>query len=84
MTARHPADHDWHNGIGIIPDVSGTNFWGGRTYIHVALVCSSTTTEGSWASRLVLRDESFTQELQWIGHDGSVYLREQRLICWGC
>jgi predicted dehydrogenase len=83
VTARHPADHDWHNGIGMaISDVNGTNFWGGRTYIHgegyVLL------DDHGWivGEPPVLRDRSFTQELQWIGHDGSVYLREQRLIGW--
>jgi hypothetical protein len=29
-----------------------------------------------------LTDHAFTHELQWIGHDGSVQLREQRLISW--
>jgi predicted dehydrogenase len=83
VTARHPADHDWHNGIGMaISDVNGTNFWGGRTYIHgqgYVLLDDHGTIAGEPP---VLRDESFTQELQWIGHDGSVQLREQRLIGW--
>ena len=35
LTARHPADHDWHFGVGMaIPDVNGTSFWGGGTYVH--------------------------------------------------
>ena len=35
LTARHPADHDWHLGVGVaIPDVNGTSFWGGGTYVH--------------------------------------------------
>ncbi len=35
VTAQHPADHDWHNGVGMaIPDVNGTSFWGGGTYVH--------------------------------------------------
>jgi predicted dehydrogenase len=83
VTARHPADHDWHNGIGMaISDVNGTNFWGGRTYIHgqgYVLLDDHGEIAGE---PLVVRDESFTQELQWIGHDGSVQLREQRLIGW--
>jgi predicted dehydrogenase len=83
VTARHPADHDWHNGIGMaISDVNGTNFWGGRTYIHgqgYVLLDDHGEIAGEPPA---LRDESFTQELQWIGHDGSVQLREQRLIGW--
>lgn len=35
VTATHPADHDWHCGVGFaVPDVNGTSFWGGGTYIH--------------------------------------------------
>ena len=35
VSARHPADHDWHTGVGMaVPDVDGTNFWGGGTYVH--------------------------------------------------
>ncbi len=35
VTAKHPADHDWHLGAGFaIPDVNGTNFWGGATYVR--------------------------------------------------
>lgn len=35
VAARHPSDHDWHCGVGFaVPDVDGTSFWGGGTYIH--------------------------------------------------
>ena len=35
VTATHPADHDWHCGVGFaVPDVDGTSFWGGGTYIY--------------------------------------------------
>lgn len=33
VTDAHPVDHDWHLGISVaLQDVSGVNFWGGRTY----------------------------------------------------
>jgi predicted dehydrogenase len=83
VTAQHPADHDWHNGIGMaISDVSGTNFWGGRTYIHGQGYVLLDDHGRIVGEPPVFRDESFSQELQWIGHDGSVHLREQRLIGW--
>ncbi len=93
VTARHPADHDWHNGIGMAipdvsgpdvsrPDVSGTNFWGGRTYIHGQGYVLLDDHGRIVGEPPVLEDESFTQELHWIGHDGSVELREQRSIGW--
>lgn len=35
VTSTHPSDHDWHCGLGFaVPDVDGTSFWGGGTYIH--------------------------------------------------
>ena len=48
LTARHPADHDRHCGTGLaVPDVNGTSFWGGGTYVHGTGTCCSTTTDGS-------------------------------------
>ncbi len=35
VTDAHPADHDWHLGIGVaVQDVDGWNLWGGRTYVR--------------------------------------------------
>jgi len=35
VTATHPADHDWHLGLGFaVSDVDGTSFWGGGTFIR--------------------------------------------------
>ncbi len=37
VTDAHPADHDWHVGIGVaLQDVNGWNLWGGRTYVRDA------------------------------------------------
>jgi predicted dehydrogenase len=83
VSAHHPADHDWHNGVGMaIPDVNGTNFWGGGTYVHgqgYVLLDDHGVIVGEPPE---LDDDAFRQALQWIGHDGSVQLREQRLIGW--
>jgi hypothetical protein len=83
VTARHPADHDWHYGIGMaIPDVNGTNFWGGRTYLHGQGYVLLDDHGKIVGEPPVLQGDAFAQELQWIGHDGSIQLREQRLIGW--
>jgi predicted dehydrogenase len=83
VSAQHPADHDWHAGIGMaIPDVNGTNFWGGRTYIHGQGYVLLDDHGRIVGEPPVLRDEAFSQELQWIGRDGSVQLREHRSIGW--
>ena len=42
VTARHPADHDWHLGVGHGgTHVNGTSFWGGRTYVHGEGYCAA-------------------------------------------
>ena len=83
VSAQHPADHDWHNGIGMaIPDVNGTHFWGGGTYVHgegYVLLDNHGMIIGDPPE---LDGDAFTQQLQWIGHDGSAQLREERSISW--
>jgi predicted dehydrogenase len=83
VSAHHPADHDWHNGVGMaISDVNGSQFWGGSTYVHgrgSVLLDNHGVITGDTPK---LNDDSFIQELRWIGHSGSVELREQRSIAW--
>jgi predicted dehydrogenase len=83
VSAHHPADHDWHNGVGMaIPDVNGSHFWGGGSYVHgqgYRLLDNHGVVTGEPPE---LDDHGFTQELRWIGHDGSVQLRELRSISW--
>jgi len=83
VSAHHPADHDWHNGVGMaIPEVNGTHFWGGGSYVHgqgYVLLDNHGVIVGEQPE---LDDDAFTQELSWIGHDGSVALREQRSVGW--
>ena len=83
VSAQHPADHDWHNGVGVaIPDVNGTHFWGGGTYVHgqgYVLLDDHGAIVGEPPE---LGDDAFTQDLRWIGHDGSLQLRETRAISW--
>jgi hypothetical protein len=85
VSAHHTADHDWHNGVGMaIPDVNGSSFWGGGTYIDgrgYVLLDNHGVIVGEPPE---LAEDAFTQELAWIGRDGSVALRERavgRLEC---
>jgi len=83
VSAHHPADHDWHNGVGmVIADVNGTNFWGGGTYVHGQgyLMLDDHGVIVGESPNLV--GDGFSQDLQWMGRDGSVQLREQRSISW--
>ena len=52
VTDAHPADHDWHVGIGVaVQDVNGWNLWGGRTYVRGCRTTSGwATTAGSSTS----------------------------------
>jgi predicted dehydrogenase len=83
VSAQHPADHDWHNGVGmVIPDVNGSHFWGGGSYVHgqgYVLLDNHGVILGEPPE---LGEDGFTQELRWIGHDGSLQLRETRAISW--
>ncbi len=83
VSAQHPADHDWHLGVGMgIPDVNGSSFWGGGTYVHgqgYVLLDNHGQVVGEPAE---IHDDTLSQELSWIGHDGSIVLREQRSIGW--
>jgi predicted dehydrogenase len=89
VTATHPADHDWHLGVGVaIPDVScgeaaGHNFWGGRTYVRGGGYRwrhdHGSIQHRSWLSRT---DSQVVEELDWVGVDGSTVLRERRRLAW--
>ena len=60
------------------PDVNGTSFWGGGTYVHgqgYVLLDNHGLVVGDPPE---LEGDSFTQRLRWIGRDGSVVLAEQR------
>jgi len=83
VSAHHPADHDWHNGVGMaIPDVDGTNFWGGGTYVH-GQGYQMLDDHGVIVGEPPEQDgDAFSHQLRWIGRDGSVQLREWRSIGW--
>jgi predicted dehydrogenase len=83
VSAHHPADHDWHNGVGMaIPDVNGTHFWGGSTYLHGRGYVWLDDHGVIVGEPPALGRDAFTQDLRWIAHDGSIALHEQRSIGW--
>lgn len=84
ITAASPADRRHHHGLSIaLPDVAGTNFWGGRTYVagegmrvvgdHGRQVRLSAEVAEGRPSRLVER-------LEWQGREGEVLLDEERTL----
>jgi hypothetical protein len=77
-----PADHRWHLGVSVaMPDVSGTNLWGGRTYRrdsgyrwrndHGRIV------PDGWRWR---HATGFAQRLRWLDPRGRTLLIEQRTV----
>ena len=83
VTAHHPADHDWHCGIGLaVPDVNGTSFWGGGTYVHgtgYVLLDDHGRVEDKGLEQDA---DGFRQQLVWRARDGVALLREERDVRW--
>ncbi|MEV7090048.1 PmoA family protein [Streptomyces sp. NPDC093085] len=81
VTEVLPPDHTHHLGVSVaVPDVSGVNFWGGRTYVRdqgpVALDNHGAQEHTGW----LLRDpDGCVQELSWV-REGRELLKERRTI----
>ncbi|AZQ33912.1 oxidoreductase [Streptomyces cyaneochromogenes] len=81
VTEIGPADHIHHLGVGVaVPDVEGSNFWGGRTYVRDL---GPTELDNHGAQRhtaFQLRDpDGFVEELRWVA-SGAELLRERRTV----
>ncbi|CAM5252005.1 hypothetical protein SALBM311S_08351 [Streptomyces alboniger] len=81
VTELSPTDHTHHLGVGVaVPDVEGTNFWGGRTYVRDQ---GPTELDNHGAQRhttFQLRDpDGFVEELRWVA-PGAELLRERRTV----
>jgi predicted dehydrogenase len=83
VSATHPADHDWHTGLGMaIPDVNGTNFWGGGTYAPdrgYTLLDDHGVVSGGPVQQ---EPDGFRHQLDWLGKGGQLELVEQRTVRW--
>jgi predicted dehydrogenase len=83
VSARKPADHQWHLGVGVaIQDVAGVNFWGGRTYVgdegYVWRDDHGTIRHLGWTGKT---SRSLDHDLAWMSPDHRCLLVEQRSIC---
>lgn len=81
LTARHPADHDWHVGLSFtVQDADGVNFWGGRTYVREQGY-RRLDDHGVIRTDSVEHDEGgIVQHLSWIAPDGDTVLTERRVL----
>lgn len=79
VSAHHPADHDWHCGVGwAIPDVDGTNCWGGPTYVDGSGYVWRDDHGSVTADRVTVDGASHTVDATWRGDHGRPLLHEQR------
>lgn len=82
VTEERPDDHLHHLGVSVaVPDVSGTSFWGGRTFTpdrgSVLLDNHGRQEHVSW---LVREPDHSVQELSWTDPRGTELLREERTV----
>ncbi|NED11736.1 PmoA family protein [Streptomyces sp. SID9124] len=81
VTEERPADHLHHLGASVaVPDVSGHNFWGGRTFVRgqgpTALDNHGTQRHLGWK---LCDPDGFVEELGWEAGGGEL-LREHRTV----
>ncbi|WP_156762171.1 DUF6807 family protein [Microbacterium karelineae] len=81
VTDVGPDDHLHHLGLSAaLPDVDGTSFWGGRTYVRGR---GSTLLDNHGAQRVVDRHrdgDRLTERIEWCARRGGVVLDERRSI----
>ncbi|GAB1816879.1 DUF6807 family protein [Herbidospora sp. RD11066] len=82
VTEVNPADHVHHLGASIaVADVSGRNFWGGRTYVRdrgpTWLDNHGTQNHVAFTRRDA---RAFTETLRWTGVDGLDLIEERRSV----
>lgn len=84
VTGFRPHDHRWHTGLAMtFAEVSGTNFWGGNTYVHGEgyrlLPNLGVQRHIAWET-MDAQEQTATlaHRLDWVNHDGSRWLTESR------
>ncbi|WP_082462548.1 DUF6807 family protein [Agromyces sp. Leaf222] len=81
VTDSHPTDHLHHFGIGVaLPDVNGTSYWGGRTYVQGV---GSIMLENQGIQRrddLEIRGDALVERLTWIDEREIAQLSEVRRL----
>jgi hypothetical protein len=82
VTDAEPEDHRWHLGASLaVQDVSGTNLWGGRTYMRgTGYTWRDDHGRIAHVEFLARADDGFTEHLQWCDPAGGTLLTEQRRL----
>lgn len=85
VTATHPSDHDWHCGVGFaVPDVDGTSFWGGGTFIKDRgyVMLDNHGHIQSESLEMTGVDSSLTHRLSWYDRQHRHVISENQSIQW--
>ncbi|WP_374975589.1 DUF6807 family protein [Microbacterium trichothecenolyticum] len=81
VTDRHTSDHAHHYGVSAaLPDVNGTSFWGGRTYVREA---GSQLLDNHGVQRLDERKataDGVAERVTWLDRTGESLLTERRVL----
>lgn len=83
MTTTNPVDHRHHFGLSLsLPDVNGTTYWGGRTYVEGrgSTLLTNHGRQESRAEETADNGRDLRTQVQWLAHDGSDLMLEQRRV----
>ena len=83
MTVTNPSDHRHHFGLSLtMPDVNGTTYWGGRTYVEGrgSTLLANHGVQESLEETLDRSGHELSSRVQWRAHDGAELLHEQRSL----
>jgi len=83
MTMTNPMDHRHHFGVSMaLPDVNGTTFWGGRTFIEGQgpTLLTNQGRQESGAEETADNGRDLHSQVQWRTHDGQELLLEDRRL----
>ncbi len=86
VTLFRPHDHRWHHGLSMtVAQLSGQNFWGGRTYVrdqgYVQLENNGRQQHRTWEDMVATNHRVYLREhLSWVTQQGEEWLSETRRI----
>ena len=79
LTVTEPTDHPHHLGVSLaIPDVNGTSYWGGRTYVRGEGSIMVPNHGRQRRDDLRIDGHSLHERLSWVDHTGTTQLVEVR------
>ncbi|MGA7148626.1 MAG: DUF6807 family protein [Microbacterium sp.] len=79
LSVTEPTDHPHHLGVSLaIPDVNGTSYWGGRTYVRGEGSIMVPNHGRQRRDRLSIDGHRLDERLSWVDHSGTTQLVEVR------